>query len=172
MEVLRLGIELVPQLQPVPQLRQHWILNPLDHMRTSSGFGGGVGLLGPHPCHLEVLRLGVELELQLLAYTAATATPDLSPDCDLHQSSPHRDTGSLTHWARPGIEPASSWILVRFVSTEPRCELLMINLKWHHPHHIIFFLWIYYSNKICSGHCVKIYVREIVFLDSEDIKLR
>ena len=26
---------------------------------------------------------------------------------------------SLTHWARPGIELASSWILVRFVTTEP-----------------------------------------------------
>ena len=32
-------------------------------------------------------------------------------------------TWSLTYWARPEIEPASSWILVRFVSTEPRQEL-------------------------------------------------
>ena len=29
----------------------------------------------------------------------------------------------LTHWERPGIEPASSWILVRFTSTEPQREL-------------------------------------------------
>ena len=29
----------------------------------------------------------------------------------------------LTHWARPGMELASSWILVRFVSTEPWQEL-------------------------------------------------
>ena len=28
----------------------------------------------------------------------------------------HGNVGSLTHWARPGIEPASSWILVGFVS--------------------------------------------------------
>ena len=28
----------------------------------------------------------------------------------------HGNTGSLTHWARPGIEPASSWILVGFVN--------------------------------------------------------
>ena len=34
--------------------------------------------------------------------------------CNLHHSSQH--TGSLTHWPRPGIEPASSWILVRFVN--------------------------------------------------------
>ena len=26
----------------------------------------------------------------------------------------------LTHWARSGIEPETSWMLVRFVSTEPR----------------------------------------------------
>ena len=26
----------------------------------------------------------------------------------------HGHIGSLTHWARPGIEPESSWILVRF----------------------------------------------------------
>ena len=34
--------------------------------------------LGPHPQHMEVPRLGVELELYLLAYTTATAMPDLS----------------------------------------------------------------------------------------------
>ena len=43
--------------------------------------------LGPHPWHMEVPRLGVELELQLLAYTTATATPDLSRVCNLHHSS-------------------------------------------------------------------------------------
>ena len=33
------------------------------------------------------------------------------------------NAGSLTHLARPGIEPESSWILVRLVSTEPQREL-------------------------------------------------
>ena len=28
----------------------------------------------------------------------------------------HSNTGSLTHWAKPGILPASSWILVGFVN--------------------------------------------------------
>ena len=28
----------------------------------------------------------------------------------------HANTGSLTHWARPGIEPVSSWMLVGFLS--------------------------------------------------------
>ena len=34
----------------------------------------------------------------------------------------------LTHWAGPGIEPASSWILVAFVSAEPQGELLTIDI--------------------------------------------
>ena len=37
--------------------------------------------------------------------------------------SPHGNGRSSTHWARPGIEPLSSWTLVRFVSTELRWEL-------------------------------------------------
>ena len=40
--------------------------------------------LGPHPQYMEVSRLG---ELCLLAYTTATATPDLSQVCDLYSSS-------------------------------------------------------------------------------------
>ena len=40
-------------------------------------------------------------------------------------------TGSLTHWARPGSKPTSSWILIRFVSAVPQCEL---------PRHV-YILW-------------------------------
>ena len=40
-----------------------------------------------HPWHMEVLRLGVKLELQLPAYTTATAMWDPSLVCDLHHSS-------------------------------------------------------------------------------------
>ena len=43
--------------------------------------------LGPHPRHMELPRLGVKSELQTLAYTTATAIPDPSHICDLHQSS-------------------------------------------------------------------------------------
>ena len=43
--------------------------------------------LGPHLQHMEILRLGVQLELQLPAYTTATATLDPSCICDLHHSS-------------------------------------------------------------------------------------
>ena len=40
----------------------------------------------------------------------------------------HSNNRSLTHWARPGIKPASSWILVRFISTEPQWELLFFKI--------------------------------------------
>ena len=40
---------------------------------------------------MEVLRLGVKMELQLLAYTTATGTTDLSCIFDLYHSSWH-------HW--------------------------------------------------------------------------
>ena len=70
---------------------------------------------------MEVPRLGDESELWLPAYATAIETQDLSCICDLH----HR---SRQHWIlnprrRPGIEPASSWILVRFITTEPQGEL-------------------------------------------------
>ena len=44
-------------------------------------------ILGLHLWHMEVPRQGVKLELQLPAFTTATATPHLSHDHDLHQSS-------------------------------------------------------------------------------------
>ena len=67
-----------------------------------------------HSQHMGVPSLAVELELQLLTYATATVLLDLSHVCDLHHSS--CNAGSLTPCTRPGIEPASSWILVRFVN--------------------------------------------------------
>ena len=40
----------------------------------------------------------------------------------------------LTCWARPGIEPASSWMLARFLSAEPQWGLCQIFIKsWTCP---------------------------------------
>ena len=49
---------------------------------------------------MEVSRLGVESELQLLAYTTATAMWDLSSICDLHHSSGQRQIINLLSKAR------------------------------------------------------------------------
>ena len=46
--------------------------------------------LGPYLQHMEVPRLGVESELQLSAYTTATATQDPSQVCSLHHGSRQR----------------------------------------------------------------------------------
>ena len=35
----------------------------------------------------------------------------------------HGNAGSLTHWVRPGIEPATSWFLVGFISAALQWEL-------------------------------------------------
>ena len=73
--------------------------------------------LGLQLWHMEIPRLGDESVLQLSAYATATAMPDLSHVWDLRHSS--RQSQILTHWVRPGIEPATSWFLIRFISTAP-----------------------------------------------------
>ena len=60
------------------------------------------------------------------AYTKTTATPDLSHVCALHCSSWQHQI--LTQWARSGIKPASSWMLVRFVSAEPWRALHVLDI--------------------------------------------
>ena len=63
----------------IPTTQGRLVLHPL--IEGVRGFGGGIlffCFLGPHPQHREVPRLGVKLELQLLAYNIATATQDPS----------------------------------------------------------------------------------------------
>ena len=49
--------------------------------------------LGLPPRHVEVPRLGIQLELQLLAYTTATSDPSES----VTYTTAHSNTRSLTH---------------------------------------------------------------------------
>ena len=79
-------------------------------------FGFGICLfvcfLGPHLQHMEIPRLGVKSELlQLLAYAPATASLTA---CSY--TAAHGNTRSLTYWAKPGIKPTSSGILVVFLT--------------------------------------------------------
>ena len=71
-------------------------------------------LLGSHLQNMEVSRLGVNLELQLLTY--ATATAMLDPSHSATYTAAHGNAGSLTHWSRPGIKPAFSWVIVEFLT--------------------------------------------------------
>ena len=78
-------------------------------------------LLGLHLQHMEVLRLGFNWSYrhwpkpqpQQIGIQATSATYTIV----------HSNAGSLTDWVRPRIEPATSWILVRFISAEPQRKL-------------------------------------------------
>ena len=78
-------------------------------------------ILGSHRWHMEVPRLGVESELQPLAYAIATAMPDLSHTCNLHHSSQQCQILNPLMEARD--RTATSWFLVGFVSAAPQQEL-------------------------------------------------
>ena len=68
---------------------------------------------------MEVPRLGVESELQLLAYTTATAMPDLSLVCNLHHSSGQ-------HWIlNPLIEAGDQTCVLMNTSQIRYCRAMM-----------------------------------------------
>ena len=68
-------------------------------------------ILGLHLWHMEVPRLGVGSELQVLVYTTAIARPNWSCICDLHHNSQQCQIFNPLSEARD-MEPTSSWILV------------------------------------------------------------
>ena len=100
--------------------------------------------LGLHPRHMEVPRLGVELELHL-------------PRPQQHQTwtmfgtyiTAHGNAGSLTHWARQGIRPTSSWILAGFVTAEP---------QWNSE------LWIFHTTLPCYDICYEFSETQFCFV--------
>ena len=69
---------------------------------------------------MKVPSLGIRLELQLPAYTTATAMPDPSLVCNLHSSQQHWIINPLS---KAGMDLTSSWLLVRFIIIEPQWEL-------------------------------------------------
>ena len=112
--------------------------------------------LGLHPQHIGDSRLGVQSELQLLAYTTATATSDPSYICDLHHSSqqhwilnPLREVRDRTHNLM-----VTSWICFRWDTTgTPYCFLLLkcigrISGFISHP---VEFLRSVYSSALCAS---------------------
>ena len=81
--------------------------------------------LGLQIQHMEVPRLGVELELQLPAYTMATATPDLSRICNLHLSSQQCRVLDPLSEARDQTCILIEWVVLDiFSSGSHLCEFL------------------------------------------------
>ena len=84
------------------------------------------------PAHMYVPRLGVKLEPQL-PHPQPCKSCDMSMTC----TTAHGNTRSLTHWVRPGIESASSWILVGFLT----CWTSTVTLL-HSPPPFFFFFFL------------------------------
>ena len=102
--------------------------------------------------HMNVPRVGVESELQLLAYATTTTTTTATAMSDMSISAtyttPCSNGRSLTYWAGPGIEPTPSWMLVSFISAEPQWELHGCTILYSQPlplknifHDFTFFLF-------------------------------
>ena len=101
------GIEPSPQQWPEPlQYKTLTCWATRECLNSPFFFWSFFVFFRPHLKHREVLRLGVEWELQLLAYTTG-----------------HGNVGSVTHWSRPGIEPTTSQFQVKLIYTVPRWEL-------------------------------------------------
>ena len=81
--------------------------------------------LRPHPWHMEVPRIGGEWELKPMSQQQQHPIQAVS----VTYITAHSNDGSLTHWARPWIESMSSWILVRFIITEPQWDSWIYFLK-------------------------------------------
>ena len=58
------------------------------------------------------------------SHSNAGSKPHLWPWTENQKDNHPHVTATLTHWVGPGIEPVSSWILVRFITAEPEGELL------------------------------------------------
>ena len=86
-------------------------------------------VLGPHPCHMEVPRLGVELELHLQTYSTATIMQDLSCTCTLYQSSWQCRFLNPLHEARD--------LICIFMDAS---QIVSANKQWESPHGV-FWLW-------------------------------
>ena len=77
--------------------------------------------LWPHLQHMEVPRPGIKSELQLPAYTTATATWIWATS--MTYTTAFGNAGFLTCWANSGIEPASSGTLC--------CVLNLLSHNWN-----------------------------------------
>ena len=88
--------------------------------------------LGPHPWHMAVPRLGVTSELQVPAYTTATAISDLSHICNLYHSSQHTRSP-------PGIKPGSSRMPVRFISAAATMGTPNLTYFCTFPYRLVYF---------------------------------
>ena len=82
--------------------------------------------LGPHSQHMEIPRLG--LNWSYSCWPVPQPQQHTIQATSAIYTTAHSNAGSLTSWVRPGIQPVSLWMLVRFVYTEPWWQLLCISI--------------------------------------------
>ena len=115
------------------------------------GFFVCLDFSGLHPWHVEVPRLGAELELWVPIYATATAMWDPSHVWDLHHSSQQCQIPNPLSEARPGIEPSCLWMSVGFIMAEPWQELLSLfsfSFSWYHR------MWSIFSHAYLPSVCL------------------
>ena len=114
---------------------------------------------GPHLWHMEVLRLGVKLELQLPFYTTATATQDPSPVYNLYHSSWQCQILNPLHDARSQtcILTGTSWIHYHCGTVGTPCFIL---LMWW-----VMFFDLQISNHPYISECCILYDHFSIFLN-------
>ena len=107
-------------------------------------------LFRAEPGHMEVPRQGVKLELQLPAYTTATATPNLRLVCTLHHSS--QQCWIPNPLSRARDRTAFLWMLFSSIAAEPQWEVPCHSLSLlhaHFPHSIDHMVWLYIHLLVC-----------------------
>ena len=104
-----------------------------------------VFFLGPYYWHMEIPRLGLNQNC------SRWPTPQLQQwwiwAWFSTFTTAHSNARSLTHWERPEIEPASLWMLIRFVSTEQGRELRELHFIFYY----YFFFFLNYSNEFITS---------------------
>ena len=101
--------------------------------------------LWPHPRHIrrsqargriEAAAAGLHHSYSYAGSTLPSVTYTTAPS----------NSRSLTHWVRPGVEPESSCILVRFVIAEPQWELCFPNLKGQKREYVTMYFIFYHKS--------------------------
>ena len=82
-----------------------WLFKAVPTAYVSSQVRGPIGATAASLCH------------------SHSNAGDLS-HVSVARTTAHGNARSPTHWVRPGIEPTSSWVLIRFISAAPQRELL------------------------------------------------
>ena len=76
----------------------------------------------------------------------------------MNYTTAHGNPRSLTQWVKPGIESASSWVLVGFVTAESKQELLIRLIDYCEWWHNISIIWLSHTSVFSSDFLFLFYL--------------